>query len=127
MAKRGRPPKLDAQKPKCGRPPKNHELEKTAGPNVKRGRPPKKRTKIESLISPLSLCPPPMIHPFRDQGASIEWGERLDAPGSDSEIKSFVFKVKINSEPYVLKVVRSSQLQTSVLLLNQYPIIVQIL
>ncbi len=68
-----------------------------------------------------------MIHPFRDQGASIEWGERLDAPGSDSEIKSFVFKVKINSEPYVLKVVRSSQLQTSVLLLNQYPIIVQIL
>ncbi|KAI0910366.1 kinetochore Sim4 complex subunit FTA2-domain-containing protein [Ustulina deusta] len=68
------------------------------GPNVKRGRPPKKRTKIESLISPLSLCPPPMIHPFRDQGASIEWGERLD------RIKSFVFKVKINSEPYVLKV-----------------------
>ncbi|KAJ2986733.1 hypothetical protein NUW58_g4888 [Xylaria curta] len=78
----------------------NHEPKKAAGRHVKRGRPPKTRNKIENPILPLSLCPPPMIHPFMDQEASIEWGERL----SDSEINSFVFKVKINSEPYVLKV-----------------------
>ncbi|KAI1158870.1 hypothetical protein F5B18DRAFT_639289 [Nemania serpens] len=60
-----------------------------------------------------------MIHPFRDQGASIEWGERLDGiPGSDSETKSCVFKVKIYSEPFVFKVVRSSVLITTKLILK---------
>ncbi|KAI0405748.1 kinetochore Sim4 complex subunit FTA2-domain-containing protein [Xylaria palmicola] len=103
--KPGRPPKLDAQAAKRGRPRKSRELNKSGEHHVKRGRPPKQRNEIKSCISPLPLCPPPAIHPFRDQGASIEWGERLDAlPGSGSDAKSFVFKVKINSAPYVVKV-----------------------
>ncbi|KAI1739228.1 kinetochore Sim4 complex subunit FTA2-domain-containing protein [Xylaria scruposa] len=103
MARRGRPPlKRPAQRETL---PRNQDLKKTAGHHAERGRPPPKRNKIESPISPSSLYPPPMIHPFKDQEPSIEWGERLDdIPGSGSEIKSFVFKVKINSEPYVLKV-----------------------
>ncbi|KAI1427510.1 kinetochore Sim4 complex subunit FTA2-domain-containing protein [Xylaria sp. FL1777] len=109
MAKRGRPPKLGARTAKRGRPPKTHESKTTSGHHVKRGRPLKKRNEVGNLTSPLSLCPPPAIHPFKDQDASIEWGERLNyIPESDSQIKSFVFKVKINSEPYVLKVFKFS-------------------
>ncbi|KAI0545829.1 kinetochore Sim4 complex subunit FTA2-domain-containing protein [Xylaria curta] len=104
MAKRGRLPKLK-RPAQHGMLPKSHELKKTAGHHAKCGRPPSKRNMIESPISPSSLCPPPMIHPFKDQKPSIEWGERLDAtPESDSDATNFVFKVKINSEPYVLKV-----------------------
>ncbi|KAI0537761.1 kinetochore Sim4 complex subunit FTA2-domain-containing protein [Xylaria digitata] len=106
MAKRRRPPKLKRQNAKRGRPAKNHESKQAAAHHAKRGRPPKERNKIERPFSPLLPCPPPVIHPFKDQGAPIEWGERLDAiAGDGSETNSFVFKVKLNSEPYVLKVV----------------------
>ncbi|KAI1111772.1 kinetochore Sim4 complex subunit FTA2-domain-containing protein [Nemania sp. NC0429] len=88
-----------------GRPLTKSELNKASRHHVKRKGRPKKRNKTENLTSPLTYCPPPMIHPFKDPGASIEWGERLDTiPGSYPETKSCVFKVTINSEPFVLKI-----------------------
>ncbi|KAI0095527.1 kinetochore Sim4 complex subunit FTA2-domain-containing protein [Nemania sp. FL0031] len=103
-AKRGRPTKLNAQIEERGRLSQNHEPQKPAVNWAKRGRLSKKGS-IASPIPPLPLCPLPAIHPFKHQEASIEWGERLDEiPGSSEEVKSFVFKVKINSELYVLKI-----------------------
>ncbi|KAI1274550.1 kinetochore Sim4 complex subunit FTA2-domain-containing protein [Xylaria sp. FL0933] len=92
---------------KRGRSPRTYGANKMVRHHAKRGRLSKENTIIETPMSSLSLCPPPVIHPFSDQEASIEWGERLDADmisGSDSERKTFFFKVKIYSKPYVLKV-----------------------
>ncbi|KAI0874570.1 kinetochore Sim4 complex subunit FTA2-domain-containing protein [Hypoxylon argillaceum] len=126
--KRGRSPKLDILTAKRRGPSKNHESGKTVRHSFKRGRPPKEKNKIDSPLSPTLLCPLPVIHPFKDQGASIEWGERLDAfPECDSEKKGFVFKVKINSNPYVLKIFKffdplTTKSYWSDLLGEEYPI-----
>ncbi|KAI1123663.1 kinetochore Sim4 complex subunit FTA2-domain-containing protein [Nemania abortiva] len=125
--RRRRPPK-PKNPTQRGRPPKKREPKMAAPHHIKHGMSPKKNDRIETPISPLSMCPPPMIHPFKDQDASIEWGERLDTiPGSASEIKAFVFKVKINSEPYVLKVFKffdpeSEKWDWGNLLGNEYPL-----
>ncbi|KAI1874930.1 uncharacterized protein JN550_002359 [Neoarthrinium moseri] len=53
----------------------------------------------------INLCPGPKIHAFKHQSSPIEWLERIDTGREDhSGAEGVVFKVKIKSQLYALKV-----------------------
>jgi hypothetical protein len=61
----------------------------------------------------LPPCPGPKLHAFARRNSQIEWLERLDKDReelSGSSIEGYVFKVKIDSQLYALKVVSSRTL-----------------
>ncbi|KAK3291896.1 kinetochore Sim4 complex subunit FTA2-domain-containing protein [Chaetomium fimeti] len=56
-------------------------------------------------LIPLPPCGGPKLHPFKHQKAPIEWLERLDADrANESGAEGCVFKVRIQSQLYALKV-----------------------
>lgn len=64
-----------------------------------------KSRKAHRLL-PLPRCDGPKLHAFKHKEASIEWLERLDGDReSQSGAEGCVFKVKIDSQFYALKVV----------------------
>lgn len=64
-----------------------------------------KSRRVRRLL-PLPRCAGPKLHAFEDQKSSIEWLERLDGDRrSQSGAEGCVFKVRIDSRLYALKVV----------------------
>lgn len=59
------------------------------------------------LLNELPPCDGPRLHVFKYRRAPIEWLELLEksSPESHSASQGYVFKVKINSKIYALKVV----------------------
>lgn len=63
------------------------------------------------LLPDLPPCVGPKLSAFPQQDAPIEWLERLDDHGDDCVgdwTEGYIFKVRIESRPYALKVVRVS-------------------
>ncbi|KAJ8131279.1 hypothetical protein O1611_g2345 [Lasiodiplodia mahajangana] len=55
----------------------------------------------------LPACPGPQLLPFKDRDAKIQWGPRIDEDrAGESGTEGFVFKVKIKSKTYAIKVFR---------------------
>ena len=68
-----------------------------------------KSRRVRRLL-PLPRCAGPKLHAFGGQKAPIEWLERLDGDrGSQSGAEGCVFKVRIDSRLYALKVVSRSR------------------
>jgi hypothetical protein len=66
----------------------------------------KNRDRRDRHLKPLPNCEGPKLHPFTHSHARIEWLERLDAErASHSGPEGYVFKVRIESRIYALKVV----------------------
>jgi hypothetical protein len=64
-----------------------------------------RNAKVRRLL-PLPHCDGPKLHAFKQQDAPIEWLERLDGErASQSGAQACVFKVRIESQLYALKVV----------------------
>lgn len=59
------------------------------------------------MLKELPPCDGPKLHVFEHRRARIEWLELLEksSPESHSASQGYVFKVKINSKIYALKVV----------------------
>ena len=67
-------------------------------------------TKTTTDPEELPPCPGPKLQAFPYRNSPIEWLERIDAERKDlsgSGTEGYVFKVKINTQLYALKVVSS--------------------
>jgi hypothetical protein len=68
----------------------------------------RKSTSAVSHSKDLPPCLGPKLHPFARRNSPIEWLERLDKDReelSGSSTEGYVFKVRIDSQLYALKVV----------------------
>lgn len=62
------------------------------------------RHRLHSSMQP--PCDGPQLHAFRDWNSPIQWLERLDVNRPhESGAQAFVFRVRIKSREYALKVV----------------------